>query len=378
MDVALQTVKTGSSVATIVDKAGKHKYGSKAGFGGQAEGAATGVEKSTSAAGALGATSEILTGIVAAVKRVKAIVDMARKTHKVGAKEKANMAMDTLKDAVSIAKSGVSAAKSIVDVTSSTGASDALKQAVPGLGIAIAALDTIQRAFKFVVDAMNKGRARTQKGAVKAALAVKLGFKITKKKMVAFMKTPAYQSQSDDTKEQIEDYLFSRELQDINRKRMVRQGIKISLNLNDIIADALNLGGVTAAAGLSMKIIGGATKLIMPAFRRFKQWGRDQAAKKAQATGGKVKGFFGMFNKDKSSTAKDEQREKMINRMFDHLLKWWNMKEGTEDERAAKSAQGERVKAFFKAAGMSWTAVQSYEDANELAGDLDDALKARE
>ena len=101
MDVALQTVKMGGSVATIVDKAGKLKYGSSAGFGGQAEGAAAGVEKSTAAAGALGATGEILGGIIAAIKRVKAIVDMVRTKHKVGAKDKADMVMSTLKDATS-------------------------------------------------------------------------------------------------------------------------------------------------------------------------------------------------------------------------------------------------------------------------------------
>ncbi len=378
MDVTQNIVGVGGSVANIVDQAGKNKYGSSAGFGGQAAGAATGVEKSTAAAGAIGAAGEILAGIIAAVKRVKAIVNMARTKHKVGAKDKANMAIDTVKDAVGIAKSAVSATKSIVDITSSTGASEALKTAIPGLGIAIAALDMIQRAFKFVVDAMNKGRARAQKAAMKLALGARLGFTITKKAVLAYKNTPAYQGRSSKTKEAIEDYLLARELQDINTKRMTRQGIKIALNANDIIADALNIGGVTAAAGLSLKIIGGATKLILPAFRRFKQWGRDQAAKKAQAAGGQVKGFFSMFNHKKSSSAKDESREKMINRMFDHLVKWWKMAEGSDKEKAQKAAQGARVKDFFKAAGMSWTAVQTYEDANELAGDLDSALKARE
>jgi hypothetical protein len=64
--------------------------------------------------------------------------------------------------------------------------------------------------------------------------------------------------------------------------------------------------------------------------------------------------------------------------MFDHLLKWWNMAEGSAREKKRKAAQGLLVKDLFKSAGMSWTAVQSYEDANELANDLDSALKARE
>lgn len=378
MDVAVETVNTGSKVADIVDKAGKHKYGAGAGFGGQAAGGAQGVEVSTMASGALSAAGDILSGIVAAIKRVKAIVDLVTKKHKVGAKEKANAVFDTLKDATSVAKSAVSATKSIVDVTQASGASEALKSAVPGLGIAINALDMIQRAFKFVVNAMDKGRARAEKKVIKAAIAAKIGATyLTKKKILAFKASRRYRKLSSKDKEMIEDYLMARELQDINRKRMTRQGIKIGLDLNDIIADALNLGGVTAAAGLSMKIVGGAAKLIMPAFRRFKQWGRNVAAKKRAATG-KVGGFFSAFNDKKSTSAKTEKREALINRMFDHLVKWWNMKESTRKQKESKAAQGERVKNLFKAAGMSWTAVQSYEDAEDLANDLDDALKARE
>ena len=188
---------------------------------------------------------------------------------------------------------------------------------------------------------------------------------------------PRYARRSKETKQLIEDYLMAHELQYINRKRMTRQGIGIVQDINNIIADALTIGGVTSAAGLSLKVIGGASKLIIPAFRRFKQWGRDLAAKKI-AAGEPVKGFLGAFNANKSTGAKDEQREKMVNRMFQMLVSWYQMPEKHRAQRAEKRAQEKRVKNFFKASGMSWTAVQTYEDAGELAKDLDTALKARE
>jgi hypothetical protein len=387
MDLTTETVKTGASVATIIDKAGKAKYGASGGFGGQASGAAQGIEKSTMASGVMTAIGEILAGVVAAVKRVKSIVQMARKKHKVGSKEKANEGMATLKDSLSIAKAAVSATKSIVDVTESSGASDALKSAVPGLGIAISSVDMIQRAFKFVVDAMNKGLARGEKQALKAKLAAKLGIKagvkLTKSVILHYKNggkltgVISYAKRSKETKQLIEDYLIAHELQYINRKRMTRQGIGIVQDINNIIADALTLGGVTSAAGLSLKVIGGASKLIIPAFRRFKQWGRDLAAKRI-AAGKPVKGLLGAFNANKSTGAKDEYREKMVSRMFQMLVSWYAMPEKHRAQRAEKRAQETRVKNFFKSAGMSWTAVQTYEDAGELAKDLDKAMKVRE
>jgi hypothetical protein len=396
MDVALQTAKTGATAADIVDKAGKQKYGSSAGFGGQAAGgAAEGVEKSTMAAGALGAMGEILAGVVAIVKRVKKIVDAVRKPQGLGGREKAHEALDTVKDAASVAKSAVSAAKSIIDVTQASGASDALANAVPGLGIAITAVDMIKRAFQLVVDVSNKKSTRDEKGTHKAelegsglqaALGIKKGSfrgkKMRRKDIKAkydqiMAKDPAVRTPDEQRAIPImENYLFAKELQAINDKRINRQSIGISLDANSIIADALNLGGVTAAAGLSMKIVGTATGLFVKGARRFKQWARDKAEKRLAK--GQDLGFFGNFNAGKSTAAKAKVREDMINRMFQHLVEWQAMAETTEEERGEKAAQGERVGMFYKAAGMSWSAVQRYDDANALAEDLDEALKRRE
>ena len=371
----VEVAKTGALTSEIVDKAGKLEYGSGGGYGGQVEGMAQGVEKSTAAAGILGAIAEILAGIVAAIKRVKAIVDMFTKKTVTGAKEKVSFVLATIKDATSIAKSAVSAVSKILGLTG--GATDALKSAVPGLGIAVSAVDLIARAYKFVIDAMNRGRARAQKAIQKQALAGRLGLKrITKAAVEKVKSRTRWHSESPETKELVEDYLMARELQTINEKRMTRQGIKIGLDINNIVAEALNLGGVTAAAGITMKVAGGATNLILPAFRRFKQWGRDKAAKAKES--GKEAGFFKMFNAKKSTGEKKKQRREMVERMFKHMADWWNMKERSGREKTEKETEGKRVKEYFKATGMSWTAVESYESAKDLANDLDAALKARE
>jgi hypothetical protein len=292
-----------------------------------------------------------------------------------GAKEKASFVLATIKDAASIAKSAVSAISKILGLTG--GATDALKSAVPGLGIAVSAVDMIARGYKFVIDAMNRGRARAQKAIQKKALAGKLGLKrITRAAVEKVKASTRWHNESAETKELVEDYLMARELQTINEKRMTRQGIKIGLDINNIVAEALNLGGVTAAAGISMKIAGGATGLILPAFRRFKQWGRDKAAKAKES--GKEAGFFSMFNARKSTSEKKKLRQATVERMFKHMVDWWTMKERSPREVTEKEAEGKRVKEYFKAAGMSWTAVQSYEDAGALAKDLEATLKSRE
>ena len=271
-------------------------------------------------------------------------------------KEKFKASMAVITEAMSVAKSGVSSAKAFMELWGG-GAAAPLMDAVPGMGIALSAVDIIIRAVDLIDALIVRSDMQERKRTLKTdALG---GAKGTSLKPVAeaFIKTidakkKAGQkvSKAEEQKyAQYEEYLLAKGLQYISSKRANRAMLKIGVAMGKIAGDVAVLGGASAPVGIGIKAGAMALDVGASLFRKFKQWGRDKAAAKEDANGGvKATGFWGLFNTDKSSKKKLEGYNKMVDKIFEMIIKVTKIKNWGEKVEA-----GEQVKAFVGAMGLS-------------------------
>ncbi len=309
------------------DKAGAVMSGISS-VGAGAKGIATMADKGGAGGGAEAASQGIagfadaFAGIKDTFFAIKHIVELVNEADKLNDKEKFAASMQIITEAMNVAKSGVSSAKAFMDLWGN-GAGAPLVNAVPGLGIALSCVDIIIRAVDLVESQIQRERMQKAKRATKEALGGVKGTSI-KGAAEAFVKQiddkrAAGQpiSPADEAKyEQYHDYLLAKGLQYINQKRTNRAIFKIGVAMGKIAGDAAVLGGASAPVGVGIK--GGAMALDVgaSAFRRFKQWGRDKAAQSGATTG-----FFSIFDKSKSSDAKLAGYNKMVDKVFDMIIK---------------------------------------------------------
>ena len=76
--------------------------------------------------------------------------------------------------------------------------------------------------------------------------------------------------------------------------------------------------GVGATAGVALKAASAAGNIGMTGFRKFKQWGRNKAAKKLQKNK-ELKGIYKLFDTDKSSDKKKERVKKDVSYVFNQI-----------------------------------------------------------
>lgn len=155
----------------------------------------------------------------------------------------------------------------------------------------------------------------------------------------------------------ISEYELANELGVTNRKRVVRQGIHINVNLAKIGgAIATLVGGYGAPVGIAIKAAASGVDISLPFFRAIKQWGRNQAAKDT------VRGKTGtlsqkIYNADKSSAVKLAMRQKHALRillMVAHLNRYIPDSGAIEQKKQAKLKEGiARVETYIHATGAS-------------------------
>jgi hypothetical protein len=316
-----------------------------------------GGEAATSAAQGIAGFADAFVGIKDTFFAIKHIVELVQQADKLNDKEKFSKSMEIITEAMSAAKSGVSSAKAFMDLWGG-GAGAPLVNAVPGLGIALAAVDIIIRTVDLVDSQITRHRMQSIKRTNKTAIGGAKGAS-SKSEAEAFIRSiddrrAANDTISDSDEQKYDacrDYLMAKGLQYISQKRTNRAILKISVAMGKMAGDVAVLGGASAPVGVGVK--GGAMALDVGAslFRRFKQWGRDKAAN------GSTGKFFGLFDKDKSTTAKMAGYNAMVDKIFDMIIKASKITQ--QDVREDAEAQ---VGAFVGAMGLSVKQMHSMKD----------------
>lgn len=344
------------------------------GISGMADKGGAGDAATAAAQGIAGFTDAFL-GIKDTFFAIKHIVELVQEADKLNDKEKFSKSMEIITEAMSAAKSGVSSAKAFMDLWGG-GAGAPLVNAVPGFGIALAAVDIIIRAVDLVDSQIHRARMQEIKRANKVSLGGKKGksFKAEAEQILADVEAKRAQpgavitDEEEERAEMARDYLMSKGLQYISQKRTNRAILKISVAMGKMAGDIAVLGGASAPVGVGIKAGAMALDVGASGFRKFKQWGRDKAA--AGSTGR----FFGMFNKNKSSAAKMAGYNNMVDKTFDMIIK--ATKIADDDMRSAAEDQ---VAAFVGAMGMSVKQMNSMKsDPGKLRNAMIKAMQKRE
>lgn len=335
---------------------------------------AGGGDAATAAAQGIAGFADAFVGIKDTFFAIKHIVELVQQADKLNDKEKFSKSMEIVTEAMSAAKSGVSSAKAFMDLWGG-GAGAPLVNAVPGFGIALAAVDIIIRTVDLVDSQITRARMQSIKRVNKTAIGGVKG-KTSKSAAEAFIleidtKRAAGETISPDDEQKYEasrDYLMSKGLQYISRKRSDRAIFKISVAMGKMAGDIAVLGGASAPVGIGVKAGAMALDVGASGFRRFKQWGRD---KQASGSAGK---FFGMFNAKKSSGAKMQGYNRMVDRIFDMIVKAARITD-VDDQLAAERQVG----SFVGAMGLSIKQMNSMkDDPAKLRGSMIKAMQKRE
>ena len=298
---------------------------------------AKGVGESTKAAAALGGIADGFGAIKEGFYVVKGIVDLVTDANEMSDEEKFKASMEVIRHSLEGAKSAVSSAKSFLDMAGGS-VTGTMIDAIPGLGIAISCADLIVRAYDLIQANVRAYDMRDRKREVKLLLGGAQGksSKAEAERIIAST-DPADAAK----KEMAHEYLASKGLEYINRKRSNRALLKITVAMTKIAGDAATIGGASAPVGIGLKIGALALDVGASVFRRFKQWARDtvaadedaaeakhQAASAATvASGGaalpaREKGFFArIFNTDKSTTKKNAEYNATVDRVFAMISK---------------------------------------------------------
>ena len=335
------------------------------------------------AVGGLGMFGSIFAGIKSTYELVKQAVDLAKNSQKMTRQEQLESTMAIITSLLEAAAAGVSTAKTFLD-TFGAGANEALKNTVPGFGIALGTVDMIVRAVALVQGLVQKSRMRTDKRSKKQDLEIELpdGRKVTGRRGEKFEAATLYKkltkkAENDETSltdrereflarcdasEQFQQYLFSKGLQYINTKRANRAILKMSVAMTQIAADVATLGGASAPVGVGLKAGAMALDVGSSVFRKQKQYFRDLRATK-EKSGVAVNGFLNMYDSKKSSTAKLRTYNKMVDRIFDMIVTASRLEAPAPPMKDPRFVQ---VKKYLAAIGISMVRVNSFQ--NDPAG----------
>lgn len=383
----VKSVSTGASgVATIIKSASKAKKGS---------GAADGVA-------GLGMFGSIFAGIKSTYELVKEAINLAKDAQNMSGQEKTESILSMITSLLEAAASGVGAAKTFLSAFGG-GANEALKNSIPGFGIAVGVVDMIVRSVALVKAMVQKSRMRKDKHAKKVGLKIVLpgGREVTGAKGEKFEAATLYKKLSKrnddnpasvdatgattydgctakelafledcDGNEQFQEYLFSKGLQYINQKRANRAILKMAVAMGQIAGDAATLGGVSAPVGVGLKAGAMALDVGSSVFRNQKQYFRDMKADKEKGGDEIATGFLSLFNSEKNSGAKLQEYNGYVDHIFDLIVKSSRI----EDPKLPELPNGRKppdprfvgVIKYLDAVGITMTRVNSFQ--NDPAG----------
>ncbi|WP_052666316.1 DUF4157 domain-containing protein [Nitriliruptor alkaliphilus] len=374
LDVAEEAGKlAGSTVAVAAGLAGTVKEFDKT---------LGGISTTTDVLGSISAGFE---GIMALVKVTRKLIEAGKQHHESTLHEKLQTSGEVLRGLLEATQAAVSGAKIFID-TFDTATGAAIANAVPGLGIAIAAVDLAVRAVDVVTGSVHLHRMRTDKRASKERLGGKVGtkFKQEAQKILDDFENKALNGVhvTDDAEleryQDAREYLMAKGIQYINQKRIQRAFLKMSVSGMKIAADAATLSGVASGAGIGLKVGAVAVDVGSGLFRRLKQMGHDYRAKKVAADpnyrpNGVIELFskMGFFNAKKSTAAKLDGYNRTVDQVFDMMVR---ARGAPDPDRAAK-----KVARYVEAIGLSVAKLYKLRSTPaKLRKEMVDAMKNRE
>jgi len=143
--------------------------------------------------------------------------------------------------------------------------------------------------------------------------------------------------------DKVNDYSLITEIDDANKKRIVRNSVLLVADFASLAGGIANLTGVGGGVGAGLKAAAGGLKVGMKGARLAKQTGRDKAAKSAAISAGSSSS---MFDTSKSSAAKKARRQDQMKYLMNKVR---NLP--TTDEVKFKE-EVPKIEGYFNAIGV--------------------------
>ena len=307
----------------------------------------------------------IVNSSLGAIKNALTVVKQIKKL-KDGVEEGAK-AQEGLQLANDIAQVGLDIAnitKSIYEAVGST-VPGALEQAIPGLGIVMAAIDIIQQAIELAHSVKNYRAMSGFKDDLKTSLKAtnpevftsdKSGFLGRFRSDDRTVEDELDNATTGPNADSAKEFKLARELKKTNRKRIIRQSALIGADVLTIAGEIATLTGVGAEVGVGLKIGAAGIKGGMKIGRFLKQKYRDS----------------GRGDQRKSSQGKHKTRVDNIKFIF-QMIK--NL--STSDPQ--KEVKANRIKIYIEASGANFNTFIKYKtEPIKAAKLLYTAMKKRE
>lgn len=310
---------------------------------------------------------------------VKGIIELAEGAAEMSDMEKFKASMEIVRRSLEAARSVVSAVKSFLDLANS-GVSAAMVNTVPGLGIAMGCAELVVRGVDLVYSMIQSSNMKDSKREVKKKLGGEEGSSLKAVAQEILEKgTKKGRAATVQDKVMAQEYLTAKSLQYVNDKRSRRALLKISIAMAKIAGDAATLGGVSAPAGIGLKVGAVAVDIGAGIFRKFKQWARDKVAESEGAKpAGAKKGFLAkIFNTEKSTANKTLEYSRIIDNVLDMIVK---ATPSGPRVTPAQRVQMTKVESYVSAMGFSMVAMEREAKAGpgKLYEKMLEALKKRE
>lgn len=403
--LAGSTATAGGAIASMVDRGGGLSDKLKASKieAGTATADTHVLSDAGKASSGLAAFASVFSGIKATFDLVTKAMEVYKKNKQPGAlskrstQEKFHEAMAIITSILEAAASGVSAAKGFLDAFS-TGAGVGFSTAVPGFGIALGAAELIVRGVDAITASIHGRNMRQDKRAVKVTdwmahpefnptvvgavfpegfesrgakgktHPIAKRFKELSKKRGRTSQEAAFVKWGEDFPP-MHEYLTTKGVQSINKKRARRAALKIGVAMTKIAGDVATLGGASAPVGMGLKAGAALVDSGCTLFRKLKQAGRDKAAKSPAGSR-----WNSVFNAQKSTGSKLAEYNKQVDRIFAQIVAASKL----SDRDSQQEALG-RIDRVFSAIGVhpkrAWALA---EDVSELREELITYMKKRE
>jgi hypothetical protein len=291
--------------------------------------------------------AEMLTGLAAGVKTIKAVVDLVRMAaddKKHGRDEWTLTSGELLANGLETAKGVLRSIRAVNEALAGGTVGSQFKEAFPGLDIAILAVKSIMQGYYLTVSAVNLHRMRKEKERLKEARA-RMSERSRNVRGAGAIGSAWSQELSAD--EQVD---LVNSLKITNRKRVVRQAIHIGSNLVQVGSSiATYVSGPGAPAAIGRKAAAMGIDLSLPITRWIKQKGRDVAERNLQA--GKTGFANKVFNADKSTSAKLAERKKQAVSLL-KMVAGLNHYMGDPMKQQHLREHGQRVEMYLSASGV--------------------------
>ena len=343
----------------------------------------------------MGALTGVVNAVFACYEGVMIAINLYRKWDEKSKTDVAGDSLQMLIKAATAAKESAAAAKAIIDNPVSAAA-----KSLPAFGIALTLLDLMSEGISLVGNGIDLHKMTNQKRGDKQALAALICKKSkpfnddgtpnftdefekavgdptkvakakksyhhsaykgdTKGSLKHAARLAAHAFENEDIGREARNYLLSKDIQDINQKRVNRGILNILTTVPSLVGDITTLSGVAAPAGAGLKAASAGAKFGAWLVRTVKQT------------------VHNVREDSKSASAKAERYDDMIKVSLLHVADLIKTGESTDSkDKDAFPGKLQRVQLQMGAMGMPLEKLFSYKEPADAYSKWVDALKHR-